>query len=138
MHFQKAPATVDAIANAVSSVAARLPPRRCILRHGATAAGRSPPPLRCSVGPLVQQRDRQLSGGPWTLHAHEEVGRLSPLEAVVGELLAYPLYLVALLRRTEVRVELPHRPPHEAVRRAQPRAAALGHRQPPHAGDMAI
>jgi hypothetical protein len=67
MHFQKAPATVDAIANAVSSVAARLPPRRCILRHGATAAGRSPPPLRCSVGPLVQQRDRQLSGGPWTL-----------------------------------------------------------------------
>jgi hypothetical protein len=65
-------------------------------------------------------------------HAHDEVGGLRALEAVVGELAAEPVHLGALLRRAEVGVELPHRPPDEAVRRPQPRAAALRHLQTPH------
>jgi hypothetical protein len=65
-------------------------------------------------------------------HAHDEVGGLRALEAAVGELAAEPVHLGALLRRAQVGVELPHRPPDEAVRRPQPRAAALRHLQTPH------
>ena len=68
------------------------------------------------------------------LHAHEEVGGLPPLEAVVGEVAAEPLHVGALLRRAKVGIELPHRPPHKAVGRPKPRAVvALPHLQPPHA-----
>ena len=57
------------------------------------------------------------------------------LEAVVGEVPARLFHLGMLLRRAEVRVELPHGPPDEAVRRAQQGAAAAlrRHLQLPHA-----
>lgn len=69
------------------------------------------------------------------LHAHEDVGRMPALEAVVGEVPARLFHLGTLLRRAEVRLELPHGPPDEAVRRAQQGAAAAlrRHLQLPHA-----
>jgi len=55
------------------------------------------------------------------------------LEAVVGEVPACLFHLGTLLRRAEVRVELPHGPPAEAIRRAkQGAAAALRYLQLPH------
>lgn len=56
------------------------------------------------------------------------------LEAVVGEVPG------ALLRRAEVRVELPHGPPDEAVGRAQQGAAAAlrRHLQLPHATVLCV
>jgi len=67
------------------------------------------------------------------LHAHEDIGRVPALEAVVGEVPARLFHIGALLRRPEVRVEFPNGPPAEAVCRAQHGAAALPHRQLPHA-----
>ncbi|OEL25069.1 hypothetical protein BAE44_0013912, partial [Dichanthelium oligosanthes] len=51
------------------------------------------------------------------LHTHEEVGRLPPVETVLGELPADLLHLGVLLRRAKVGVKLPHLPAEEAVRR---------------------
>jgi hypothetical protein len=74
------------------------------------------------------------------LHAHEDVGRMPALEAVVGEVPARLFHLGMLLRRAEVRVELPHGPPDEAVRRAQQGAAAAlrRHLQLPHATVLCV
>ena len=51
------------------------------------------------------------------LHAHEEIGRLPPLEAVLSELPAHLLHLGMLVQRAKVWVEFPHGSPKEAVGR---------------------
>lgn len=66
------------------------------------------------------------------LHAHEEIRGLSLLEAVLCELPAHPLHFGALLRRAEIRVELPDRSAEEVVRRLQRRPVPLGYLELPH------
>lgn len=51
------------------------------------------------------------------LYAHEEIGRLPPLEAVLSELPAHLLHLGMLVQCAKVRVEFPHGTPEEAVGR---------------------